>query len=45
MISGIEKMVIDAEAIASAQRLIQGIQPQEDSLALATRCRGNANRS
>ena len=31
----IEKLVIDAEAIASAQRLIQGIQPREDSLAVA----------
>src|SRR5208283_820662 len=31
----VEKLVIDAEAIASAQRLIQGIQPCEDSLAVA----------
>ena len=31
----IEKLVIDAEAIASAQRLIEGIQPQRDSLAVA----------
>ncbi len=31
----IEKLVIDAEAIASAQRLIEGIQPRTDSLALA----------
>jgi len=30
----IEKLVIDAEAIASAQRLIEGIQPRTDSLAL-----------
>jgi trimethylamine--corrinoid protein Co-methyltransferase len=29
----IEKLVIDAEAIASAQRLIQGIEPRGDSLA------------
>jgi trimethylamine---corrinoid protein Co-methyltransferase len=31
----IEKLVIDAEAIASAQRLIQGIEPRGDSLATA----------
>jgi trimethylamine--corrinoid protein Co-methyltransferase len=31
----IEKLVIDAEAIASAQRLVEGIQPQTDSLATA----------
>jgi trimethylamine:corrinoid methyltransferase-like protein len=31
----IEKLVIDAEAIASAQRLIEGIQPRADSLAVA----------
>src|SRR5579871_1637865 len=31
----IEKLVIDAEAIASAQRLIEGIQPRTDSLATA----------
>jgi trimethylamine--corrinoid protein Co-methyltransferase len=31
----IEKLVIDAEAIASAQRLIEGIEPREESLALA----------
>jgi trimethylamine--corrinoid protein Co-methyltransferase len=31
----IEKLVIDAEAIASAQRLIQGIDGHADSLALA----------
>jgi trimethylamine:corrinoid methyltransferase-like protein len=31
----IEKLVIDAEAIASAQRLIEGIQPRGDSLAVA----------
>jgi len=31
----IEKLVIDAEAIASAQRLIAGISPRGDSLALA----------
>ena len=31
----IEKLVIDAEAIASAQRLIEGIAPRTDSLALA----------
>ena len=30
----IEKLVIDAEAIASAQRLIEGIQPRGDSLAV-----------
>jgi trimethylamine--corrinoid protein Co-methyltransferase len=30
----IEKLVIDAEAIASAQRLIEGIQPRTDSLAI-----------
>ena len=30
----IEKLVIDAEAIASAQRLLQGIEPQGESLAL-----------
>jgi trimethylamine--corrinoid protein Co-methyltransferase len=30
----IEKLVIDAEAIASAQRLLQGIEPQTESLAL-----------
>jgi len=32
----IEKLVIDAEAISSAQRLIRGIQPQTESLALDT---------
>jgi trimethylamine--corrinoid protein Co-methyltransferase len=31
----IEKLVIDAEAIASAQRLIEGIEPREESLAVA----------
>ena len=31
----IEKLVIDAEAIASAQRLVEGIQPRTDSLAVA----------
>jgi trimethylamine--corrinoid protein Co-methyltransferase len=31
----IEKLVIDAEAIASAQRLIEGIEPRSESLALA----------
>jgi len=31
----IEKLVIDAEAIASAQRLLQGIEPRTESLALA----------
>ena len=31
----VEKLVIDAEAIASAQRLIQGIEPCGDSLATA----------
>ncbi len=31
----IEKLVIDAEAIASAQRLIEGIEPRTQSLALA----------
>ncbi len=31
----IEKLVIDAEAIASAQRLIEGIEARGDSLALA----------
>ena len=31
----IEKLVIDAEAIASAQRLIEGIEPRTDSLAVA----------
>jgi trimethylamine--corrinoid protein Co-methyltransferase len=31
----IEKLVIDAEAIASAQRLLDGIQPRTESLALA----------
>jgi len=31
----IEKLVIDAEAIASAQRLIQGIDGRADSLAVA----------
>ena len=30
----IEKLVIDAEAIASAQRLIEGIEPREESLAV-----------
>ena len=30
----IEKLVIDAEAISSAQRLIAGIQPQTESLAV-----------
>jgi trimethylamine---corrinoid protein Co-methyltransferase len=30
----IEKLVIDAEAIASAQRLIEGIEPRSESLAL-----------
>ncbi len=32
----IEKLVIDAEAIASAQRLIAGIEPRGDSLAVAS---------
>jgi trimethylamine--corrinoid protein Co-methyltransferase len=31
----IEKLVMDAEAIASAQRLLEGIQPRTDSLALS----------
>ena len=31
----IEKLVIDAEAIASAQRLIEGVEPRTDSLAVA----------
>ncbi len=31
----IEKLVIDAEAIASAQRLIAGVEPRGDSLAIA----------
>ncbi len=31
----IEKLVIDAEAIASAQRLIEGIEPRSESLAVA----------
>lgn len=31
----IEKLVIDAEAIASAQRLIAGVEPRGDSLAVA----------
>jgi len=31
----IEKLVIDAEAIASAQRLIEGIEPRSESLAIA----------
>jgi trimethylamine---corrinoid protein Co-methyltransferase len=31
----IEKLVIDAEAIASAQRLIEGIEPRAESLAVA----------
>jgi len=31
----IEKLVIDAEAIASAQRLIEGLEPRTDSLAIA----------
>jgi len=31
----VEKLVIDAEAIASAQRLIEGIEPRTDSLAVA----------
>src|SRR5271165_5743260 len=31
----IEKLVIDAEAIASAQRLLEGIQPRGESLAIA----------
>jgi trimethylamine--corrinoid protein Co-methyltransferase len=31
----IEKLVIDAEAIASAQRLLAGIEPRGDSLAVA----------
>jgi trimethylamine--corrinoid protein Co-methyltransferase len=31
----IEKLVIDAEAITSAQRLLEGIQPRTESLALA----------
>jgi len=31
----VEKLVIDAEAIASAQRLIEGIEPRGDSLAVA----------
>jgi trimethylamine--corrinoid protein Co-methyltransferase len=31
----IEKLVIDAEAIASAQRLLEGIAPRTDSLAVA----------
>ncbi len=31
----IEKLVVDAEAIASAQRLIEGIEPRSESLATA----------
>jgi len=31
----IEKLIIDAEAIASAQRLIEGIEPRGESLAVA----------
>jgi trimethylamine--corrinoid protein Co-methyltransferase len=31
----LEKLVIDAEAIASAQRLLQGIEPRTESLALS----------
>ena len=31
----IEKLIIDAEAIASAQRLVEGIEPQTQSLAVA----------
>jgi trimethylamine---corrinoid protein Co-methyltransferase len=31
----VEKLVIDAEAIASAQRLIEGIEPRTESLAVA----------
>lgn len=31
----IEKLVIDAEAIASAQRVLEGIEPRTDSLAVA----------
>ena len=31
----IEKLVVDAEAIASAQRLIEGIEPRGESLAVA----------
>ena len=31
----IEKLVVDAEAITSAQRLIEGIEPRGDSLAVA----------
>lgn len=31
----IEKLVIDAESIASAQRLVQGIEPRAESLAVA----------
>jgi len=31
----IEKLIIDAEAIASAQRLIEGIEPRTESLAIA----------
>jgi len=31
----IEKLVIDAEAIASAQRLLEGIEPRTESLAMA----------
>ncbi len=31
----IEKLVIDAEAIASAQRLVEGIEPRSESLAVA----------
>ena len=32
----VEKLVIDAEAIASAQRLLEGIQPRGETLATAT---------
>jgi trimethylamine--corrinoid protein Co-methyltransferase len=32
----VEKLVIDAEAIAMAQRLLQGIQPRADTLATAS---------
>lgn len=39
----IEKLVIDAEAIASAQRLIEGIEPRTESLALAAFAQAGLN--
>lgn len=40
----IEKLVIDAEAIASAQRLIEGIEPYTESLAVAMFARAGLHR-